>query len=168
MRLTKIYFIVNAVSYPDCVVSGLLGPHASPSSIGWCPTQHQIYQKKIKNSILYLQRSVTAFHSRHQANDSISHSGPELKWESHSLSNMFVKHDCANVESECHQSMWRWVGIPQLNTKEEEKTNNNKEEETQLWCCDCTVDMCLLITGERFLILWNFKCHTLLKFYNKL
>ena len=32
--LTKIYFIVNALSYPDCVVSGLLGPHASPGSIG--------------------------------------------------------------------------------------------------------------------------------------
>ena len=52
-------FIVNPVSYPDCVVCGLLRPHASPGSIRVMSHTTPNIKKFKRNSILYLQRSMT-------------------------------------------------------------------------------------------------------------
>ena len=128
---------------------------------------------------MYLQRSVTASYGGHQAKGlnlsfwtrtelRVPHTikyvcqtwlRKHWEWVPSINVKVSVKLDCASIESESHQSMWRWMGLPQLNTKEEEESNNNnKEEETQLWCCVCTVNMCLqsLVKDSCFVKYWNF------------
>ena len=51
-------FIVNPVSYPDCVVSGLLRPHASPGSIRVIPHTTPNISKNLKEIVYCTYREV--------------------------------------------------------------------------------------------------------------
>ena len=121
-----------------CQLSWLCSKWAAKATrISWlnqgdAPHNTQYIKKKFKNSILYLQRSVTSSNSGHQAKGlNLSYWTRTKLRDPHTIKyvcqtrlrkhwewvppinvEVSVKLDCANIES--HQSMWRCMGISHL------------------------------------------------------